>query len=453
MRLRFKSILSRIIWLHLLAWAGVVIAVSYTAYFLLSATANVFEERLLRDHAAVVAQYLKLSDGNWSLQLPPDLQALYSRGYGGYALAIIDDGKRLVFSSLSDKQYLFTPNLLLRAPSFFQRRLGQSVFYGVNFPVHEGDRGALIQVAQDLENADVIVDDVVANFLGRIAWIAIPIFAFLLAIDIIIVRRALRPMTHASQLAQSIRPNNINLRLPTAGLPHEVLPLVEAINQALDRLEHGFRIQREFTADAAHELRTPLSVLRTQVDMLPEREVAGMLRPYIDAMSRLVGQLLELAELESFTIGVEEAADLTAVCSEAVSTMAPIALADKKAIELTGTHEPVWIRGNAEMLFRAIRNLVENAIRYTATGTSVVVEVSVAGVVGVMDRGPGIAAADRKLIFDRFWRRDRRSEGHAGLGLSIVQRAIQIHGGSIRVDERPGGGAIFFVSLTPKKAV
>jgi signal transduction histidine kinase len=453
MKLRFKSILSRIIWLHLLAWLGVVIAVSSAAYFLLSATANVFEERLLRDHAAVVAQDLKLSDGNWSLRLPPDLQALYSRGYGGYALAIVGDDKRLVFSSLPDKQYLFTPDLSLRTLSFFQQRRGQSVFYGVNFPVHEGDRGALIQVAQDLENADVILDDVVANFLGRIAWIAIPIFALLLGFDILIVRRALQPITHASQLAQSIRPNNIELRLPTVGLPHEVLPLVEAINQALDRLEHGFRMQREFTADAAHELRTPLSVLRTQVDMLSDRGAAQTLRPHIDAMGRLVGQLLELAELESFTVGVDEAADLTAVCSEAVSVMAPVALANKKTIELTGTQEPVWIRGNSEMLFRAIRNLVENAIRYTATGTSVIVEVSGTGIVGVMDRGPGIVAAERKLIFDRFWRRDRRSDDHAGLGLSIVQRAIQIHGGSIKVDERPGGGAIFSVSLVPMKAI
>lgn len=450
MRLRFKSILSRIIWLHLLAWAAVVIAVSYAAYFLLGATANVFEERLLRDHAAVVAQYLKLSDGNWSLNLPPDLQALYSRGYGGYALAIVGDNDRQIFSSLPDKQDLFAPNLLLTAPSFFQQHRGQSVFYGVNFPLHQGGRSALIQVAQDLENPDVIVDDVVANFLGRIAWITIPIFALLLGIDILIVRRALYPITNASQLAQSIRPNNIELRLPTVGLPDEVLPLVQAINQALDRLEHGFRSQRDFTADAAHELRTPLSVLRTQVDMLSDRGVAQTLRPQLDSMSRLVGQLLELAELESFTVGVDEAADLTAVCSEAVSVMAPIALANKKTIELTGTPEPVWIRGNAEMLFRAIRNLVENAIRYTATGTSVVVDVSGAGVVGVMDRGPGIAAAERKLIFDRFWRRDRRSEEHAGLGLSIVQRAIQIHGGSIKVDERPGGGAIFSVSLTKK---
>jgi signal transduction histidine kinase len=449
-RLRFRSILSRIIWLHLLALAGVFIAVSSASYFLLDATAGVFEERVLRDHAAAVAQHLTISNDKWSIQLPPDLQVLYSGGYGGYALAVVDDANRIIFSSLPGQRSLSTPAPFPRAPSFFQQRRENSVFYGVNFPVQKNGRIALVQVAQDLENSDVILDDVVANFLRRIAWIVTPIFALLLAIDSLIVRRALQPITNASQLAQTIRPNNIGLRLPTVGLPNEVLPLVEAINQALDRLEHGFRVQREFTADAAHELRTPLSVLKTQIDMLGDRAIAQGLRPQVDAMSRIVGQLLELAELESIAIGTEESADLTEVCSEAVGIMAPIALAQKKSIELTGVSESVWIRGNAEMLFRAIRNLIENAIRYTATGTSVEVHVSSTGVVCVKDRGPGIPASERELIFDRFWRRDRRSEEHAGLGLSIVERAIQIHGGSIIVDERPGGGAIFSVNLTPK---
>src|SRR4029077_3853416 len=168
------------------------------------------------------------------------------------------------------------------------------------------------------------------------------------------------------------------------------LPLVAAINQALDRLEQGFRLQREFTADAAHELRTPLSVLRTHVDMLDDAAVAAGLRPYIEGMSRIVGQLLELAELESCTVGSEERADLTAVCSEAVGIMAPIALAHKKTIEMTAAEESFWVQGNAELLYRAIRNLIDNAIRHTASDTAVEVELNGNGTVAVKDRGPGV---------------------------------------------------------------
>jgi len=450
MRVRFKSILSRIIWLHVLALAGLFAAISFAAYFLLGATANDFEERVLHDHATAVASHLKASGGGWSLELPPDLEALYSRGYGGYALTVVDDGGRTVFSSLPNRQLLSAPGQSATALSFFQQRQGKAIFYGINFPVRDGNRSATIQVAQDLENPDVILDDVVAGFLGRIAWIVIPIFALLLAIDVLIVRRALRPITEASQLAQSIGPSKIAVRLPTQNLPAEVRPLVEAINQALDRLESGFQIQRDFTADAAHELRTPLTVLRTLLDVLPGQAAAGELRPHIDGMSRIVGQLLELAELESFTIAAEEAADLRAICSEAVSVMAPIALAHDKTIELTGPTEPIWVHGNSEMLFRAVRNLAENAIRHTAVGTSVEVEVGKTGIVRVKDRGPGIAPSEQELIFRRFWRRDRRSGENAGLGLSIVQRAIQIHGGVVAVKERAGGGAIFSIELPPR---
>jgi signal transduction histidine kinase len=105
------------------------------------------------------------------------------------------------------------------------------------------------------------------------------------------------------------------------------------------------------------------------------------------------------------------------------------------------------------MLFRAVRNLVENAIRYTANATMVEVEVGDSGAVTVKDRGPGIPDAERELIFRRFWRRDRRTGPNAGLGLSIVQRAIQIHGGMIGVGQRDGGGAVFSISLPPRKHV
>jgi signal transduction histidine kinase len=164
-------------------------------------------------------------------------------------------------------------------------------------------------------------------------------------------------------------------------------------------------------------------------------------------MSRIVGQLLELAELESSTIREEEAADLRAVCSDAVCLMAPVALAQGKTIELNAPSAPVWVQGNAEMLFRAVRNLVENAIRYTAAATAVEVDVLASGSVTVKDRGPGIPPTERELIFRRFWRRDRRGGPNAGLGLSIVQRAIQIHGGKVGVCEREGGGAVFSIAL------
>ena len=161
-----------------------------------------------------------------------------------------------------------------------------------------------------------------------------PILVFLLAIDVTIFRRALRPLLDASELAGKIGPDRTDLRLPLATIPSEIKPLVGTINQALDRLEQGYRVQRDFTADAAHELRTPLSILQARVDTIADKEMANALSRDIARMKRLVSQLLEIAELEAFTVKPPEAADLKAVCLGVIEFIAPIAIAEGKQILL-----------------------------------------------------------------------------------------------------------------------
>ena len=224
-------------------------------------------------------------------------------------------------------------------------------------------------------------------------------------------------------------------------MPREVLPLVRAVNDALDRLEAGFRAQREFTADAAHELRTPLAILRTQIDMIADRDVAGPLRHDVESMCRLVNQLLDISELETFVVGEEEVADIVAIAAEVAAFLAPLALSQRKTVALTGARRPVRVRGDGDALARAAsRNLVENALAHTAPGTTVEIAIGSEGVIRVMDRGPGVPRADREHIFRRFWRRDRRSGGNAGLGLAIVARIAAMHGATVDVADRQGGG-------------
>jgi signal transduction histidine kinase len=265
----------------------------------------------------------------------------------------------------------------------------------------------------------------------------------LLVTDIAIFRRALLPLRQASEIARQIGPARTDVRLPVEEIPSEVRPLVTAINQALDRLDQGFRVQREFTADAAHELRTPLSILRTRVETLDDPRIAKALHLDIEAMSRVVGQLLDIAELEAFTIDPSELADAQGACAEVAESIAPLALEQGREIALLGVSTPVWVKGNAEMMKRAIRNLAENAIKHTPPDTVVEFIVEENGTVKVLDRGPGIAKEERELIFQRFWRRDRNQQGSTGLGLSIVQRIVELHGASIAVENRVLGGAQF----------
>jgi signal transduction histidine kinase len=274
----------------------------------------------------------------------------------------------------------------------------------------------------------------------------------LLVADIAIFRRALLPLRRASKIAQQIGPARTDVRLPVDGIPNEVQPLVSAVNQALDRLDQGFRTQREFTADAAHELRTPLSILRTRLDTLEQPRIAQALHQDIEAMSRIVGQLLDIAELDAFTINPFEVADARAVCAEVAEFIAPLALKEGREIALLGADHPVWVKGNAEMLKRAIRNLAENAIKYAPPRTIVEFIVEENGAVRVRDQGPGISKEERDLIFRRFWRRDRNQPGSAGLGLSIVQRIVELHGGTIVVEDSSFGGTEFSIHLSAADA-
>jgi signal transduction histidine kinase len=163
-------------------------------------------------------------------------------------------------------------------------------------------------------------------------------------------------------------------------------------------------------------------------------------------MIRLVNQLLDIAELETFAVDPSDIADLRIVCREVAELVAPLALAQGKTIALSGAERPVWVKGNSETLSRAIRNITENGINHTPRGTAVEIIVSESGSVSVLDHGPGIPEAERELVFRRFWRRDRRRPG-AGLGLSIVRRIVEAHAGTISVENRPTGGALFRLSF------
>jgi len=218
---------------------------------------------------------------------------------------------------------------------------------------------------------------------------------------------------------------------------------VQAVNQALDRLEQGFRVQREFTADAAHELRTPLAVLRTRLDTLADQRTAEMLRHDVDGMCRIVGQLIDIAESDTYIVAPSDRAELNSVCAEVVQLVAPLAISEGKEICLDAPDEPVWVKGNPDMMYRAVRNLVENAIRHTPRGTVVELLVRSDGSIRVLDQGPGIDENEREFLFRRFWRHDRRQAGSAGLGLAIVRRVADAHMASITVENRDAGGASF----------
>jgi signal transduction histidine kinase len=448
--IRFRSIITRIVALHVLALGLTSILMPLALYWLLDQATNNLLRDSLRSEAPTISSFLhSRPGGGLDIEIPADIRPLYTSDYGLYAFAVLDVDDHVLFSSRGDGRALFAPNDK-SVSEWTSRRGGTgSTWFGVTVMRAIGDKVYSIQIAQDLTHRDVIVDDVVRLFIPRVAWITFPILLVLLLIDILIFRRALQPVHAASRTAAAIGPQRTDLRLPEQDMPVEIVPLVHAVNQALDRLETGLRTQRDFAADMAHELRTSLAIVRARIDSLDAGPMRDALRADLVNMTHTVNQVLDIAELEAFIVGTKAKADLYAVCADAVGFMAPLAVKASKTISLVGDPGPVWVHGQAEALFRAVRNLIENAVRHTPAGVSIEVDVGRDGTVRVLDDGPGIAEADRESIFRRFWRRDRARAESRGLGLAIVARVAETHEGSVTAANRPEGGAVFTLKLRP----
>jgi signal transduction histidine kinase len=447
---RFTSILSRIMLLHGVAVVVTAIFIPLALYWALNADVENLQRWAMREEAESLARHLTpRPDGRWSLDLPAGLRSQFSEAYGRYAYAVLDEQGRVLFSSRKDGAPIFPDDDRSTDIAFLETRRDDRTIIGASLQIETEGRAAWVQVGEDLSHRGVLVNDVVTNFFERVGWITVPILLVMLATDILIFRRAVQPLLEVSRRAEHIGPTRIDVRLPVEDIPREIRPLVLAVNRALDRLERGFRRQREFTADAAHELRTPLAVLRTRIETLPDRHTAEDLCRDVEAMSRVVGQLLDAAEVETLVVASNETADLQKICAEVVAFIAPLALAQEKSIGLSGTEAPVQVVGNAEMVNRAIRNLVENALKHTPAGTDVEIVVGDDATVAVLDHGGGVPEEKRDKIFERFWRRDRRGAAGAGLGLSIVKGIMDVHGGTVTVGDAPWGGANFELRLVP----
>ena len=441
---RLNSLASRIMFLHVVAVIATAILMPLALYWFLYSEADTLQRRAMRAQAEALQGHLaKRPDGGWKFDISQGLRDLYSEAYGRYAYAVLDQDGKVLFASRKEQTAILPPKMSSAPTEFAEVPLGDRIVFGASFQKRVSGQPIWIQVSEDLEHRDALIDDVVANFFQRAIWVTAPILMLLLAIDWLIFRRAVRPLVQASDQAGRISPTRIDIRLPESDIPDEVRPLVLAVNKAFDRLEEGLRRERNFTADAAHELRTPLAVLRSRIETAIPPEAAQPLLRDVDGMSRVVSQMLDAAELDTLVLDTGERVDLRAICAEVVESIAPLAFKQEKSIGLIGVDGPVWIYGNAEMVHRAVRNLVENALNHTPAETDVEVDVGEDASVSVLDHGRGIAPADRERIFERFWRGSGKKSGGAGLGLSIVKRIVETHGGSLTVKERPAGGTAF----------
>jgi len=268
------------------------------------------------------------------------------------------------------------------------------------------------------------------------------------------LRRVLQPLRQASAAAADIGPRSIGTRLQTQKLPTELVPMVDAFNQALDRLERGYRVQQDFLAAAAHELKTPLSLIRAQVELDGEADKPALLRD-IDFMARQVHQLLHLAEVSEPRNYVFESVDVESVAGEVTGYLGRLAArrAVRLELDLTAPAGPLQLQADRSALFILLKNLVENALQHTPAGASVRVRADTEGL-SVQDEGSGIADEHLAKLFTRFWRGPQRRDEGAGLGLAICQEIAAAHGWALSARNGGERGAVFSLRFrAPAQAI
>ena len=311
------------------------------------------------------------------------------------------------------------------------------------FSVATGER--VIQVAQPLQIRQQLAADAALRSIAPLFLIA-PVMALLLWW---LAARLLAPLRRLTDGVKARDEQSLQA-LPAEGLPDEVAPLVGALNGLLQRLGASIGAQRAFVADAAHELRSPLTALKLQMQLLQRapdeaarQEATRALTAGIDRAARLVEQLLTLARAEPGARATAQApVDLSELVREAVAETVPFANSRGTRIELFAD-APAMLQGDAAALRALARNLADNALRYAPAGSRVELRVRLdAGVptLQVDDAGPGIAAADRERVFDRFYRHAAGDEPGTGLGLAIVRSVAQQHGASVTLGDSPLGG-------------
>lgn len=403
------------------------------------------EARTLQNQARNLLDALDTSSGSLRIELPDDWRRVYADDSRQFTYTVFDREHRPI---------AWSPNLahpLEFIPVDRHHKIGPVEFTGVGaarrtVAAARGPKGYVVVVARKGLSRDTLIDSLFQEDSEHVS-VLIPFALLGLALIWVISGWSLKPIARASREAARVGPGQPDLRISAVGLPREVQPLVEAVNGALDRLSRAYATERRLTADAAHELRTPLAVLNLRLQRARltgttdwpavEREFAQM--------GRLVDQLVDLARKESLSLErrseVMPLVNLSRLVREAAAQVLPLVEAQGRRLEVD-VPDSVQLRGRADDLRDMVRNLLDNALVH-GQGT---VRVRILKPVGpgpitieVIDQGRGVPTGQEDIIFERFHRLNAQAPG-SGLGLAIVRQVARSHGGEARL--QPGEGRV-----------
>lgn len=284
-----------------------------------------------------------------------------------------------------------------------------------------------------------------------IGWVVLGVL-MILASAFFATRRALSSLKVLSDQAHRIGPTATNQRLAADRLPTEIAPLIEDVNMAFDRLEQGYKAQRDFASNVAHEIRTPIAVLRSSIDRIDDQALKQNLSQDAKQLDRIFGQLIDLSRADAALQSVFETVKLQNVSVEVATNLASVALRSGRRLSITG-EKSVLVHGNSGLLGIALANVVRNALQYSSENSGVEIELlSKPAGWRVLDRGAGVPDALKTALFERFNRGAQANSGSegSGIGLAIVKSVANSHNATVSIQDRDGGGSIFSFTFDRK---
>jgi two-component system sensor histidine kinase TctE len=356
---------------------------------------------------------------------------------------LTEDGQ-VVASSESRLDSLMPTIPVERQDGFYLPTLIDGVRFHVAAVRHSVDgRPFLVQVGRSDRFAELAQEAIVPAIneaVGVIVAISIVVLSLLSFLGI---RSVLRPIRIASETAKTVGQANLSARLPAEDLPSEIRPLIAAFNDVLARLEVAFSSQQRFFANAAHELKTPLALLRGQLEHAEGAIPPAALRD-VDSIARTVSQLLHIAEVSGGRSLDKRPTAVDEVARQVVGFLSWRAERAGVSLHIVCERAGVEVLSDQGELFVLLKNLVENAVDFSPEGGTVCVSVGVDRL-AVEDQGRGVPEELREKVFERFWRGSQGDRPGSGLGLAICLEVATAHGWQIRCAEAASGGARFEV--------
>lgn len=385
----------------------------------------------LSDRTRYLAAGLRFNDSGQPIELVANDKHpfwLYSGLQTENAYRVLDQSGNIVLSSAGAQHWPKQETLPASRQRNFEFTLNGVKYDGANELVQRNGKVWLVQLAVSSRLINYLHQEFALPFirLGMVVLSLVLLFLFGICC-FITLKYSLNALRKASQAAEQISPQRLGERLQTEHVPTEIMPLIKNFNLALERLEKGYLIQKEFLAKAAHELKTPLTLLRAEIDVVEtEQDYKNQLSSHVEHLARHVQQLLLLAETSEPLSYQYSDVNVYNIALDTINFLQKIADENGVSLILFANRKDIIWSADHGALFTLLKNIIENALQHAPKGTTVNITLAEHSLC-VRDDGPGVATEHLPLLFSRFCRGSHRRDHGAGLGLSICKEICAAH--------------------------